>query len=71
MSALETAIKELKTLPPMQQDEAAQFIHSLKATSKARKQAIIEKTYGCLTPEEATEWETAIQDCSQPNHEGW
>lgn len=71
MSALKTAIEELKTLPLPQQDEAVKFIHSLKATSKARKQAIIEKTFGCLTAEEATEWETAIQDCSHTNHEGW
>ena len=28
MSVLEVAIKELKTLPPSKQDEAAKFIHS-------------------------------------------
>ncbi len=71
MSALEIAIEELKTLPPLQQDEAARFIHSLKASARARKDVILEKTFGCLNEEEADEWENAVKECRKIDHEGW
>lgn len=71
MSALELAIEELKALPPLHQDEAVQFIHSLKQSAMAHKQAVLEKTYGCLTPEEAAEWEAAIEEGNQIDYGTW
>lgn len=62
MSELELAIEELKTLPNPEQEEAARFIHSLKEAARAKREAIIEKTFGCLSLEEAESWEKAINE---------
>jgi hypothetical protein len=71
MSVLEVAIKELKTLPPSKQDEAAKFIHSLHTSAVLQKEAILEKTFGCLSQAEADEWESAVKECSKIDHEDW
>lgn len=71
MKALDTAITELKNLAPAQQDTAAKFIHSLKRKSKAHRQTIIDRTFGCLSEIDAAEWESAIADCPQIEHGSW
>ncbi|MFW5882844.1 MAG: hypothetical protein ACOCVG_00585, partial [Verrucomicrobiota bacterium] len=61
----------LKSLSPAQQDEAAKFIHHLKESEVARREEVIEKTFGCLTDKEADEWAAAIEECSRVDHENW
>ena len=71
MSVLEIAIKELKTLSPSKQDVAAKFIHSLHASTALQKEAILEKTFGCLSQAEANEWESAVNECSKIDYVSW
>lgn len=74
MSELELVIEELKTLPNPEQEEAARFIRSLKEAARAKKDAVIEKTFGCLSPEEADSWEQAINERSpieNPDDVSW
>ena len=71
MSVLEVTIEELKMLPPSQQDEAAKFIHALRASVAAQREAVLKKTFGCLSQAEADEWEAAVEECRKIDDEGW
>ena len=72
MSSLEAIVEELKTLPPSQFARAADFIHRLKTVTQAERQAILERTFGSLTEEEATEMERVIeQGCEQIDERDW
>jgi hypothetical protein len=72
MSSLEAIVEELKTLPPSQLAQAVDFIHRLKAVSQAGRQAILERTFGSLTEEEAAEMERVIeQGCEQIDERDW
>ena len=71
MSVLEVTIEELKTLPPSQQNEAARFIHELHASVAVQKEAVLKKTFGCLSQAEADEWEAAVEECRKIDDEGW
>ena len=72
MSSLEAVVEELKTLPPAQLARAADFIHRLKTVSQAERQAILERTFGSLTEEEAAEMEHVIeQGCEQIVERDW
>ena len=62
MSPLETIVEELKALPPSQLAQAADFIHRLKTVTQAERQAILERTFGSLTEEEAAEMERVIEE---------
>jgi len=61
MSTLELIVKELKTLPPAKLGQVADYIHRLKEISLADRRPALEKTYGCLTEDEAGEMEKAIE----------
>jgi hypothetical protein len=72
MSPLEAIVEELKALPPSQLAQAADFIHRLKTVTQAERQAILERTFGSLTEEEATEMERVIeQGCEQIDERDW
>jgi hypothetical protein len=46
MSTLEHIVEELKTLPPAKLEEAAKFIHRLRAASGEEALAILRETAG-------------------------
>ena len=55
MSKFELIVEDLKTLPPERLDRAADYIHRLRTITDAERQAIIDRTSGSLTPQEADE----------------
>ena len=72
VSRLETIVEDLKSLPPDKLEAAADFIRRLKPISQEERQAALDRTFGCLSPEEADELESVIQKgCEQINEHGW
>jgi hypothetical protein len=62
MSALETIVEELKTLPPKKFAAAADYVHRLKETSATERRLALDRAYGCLTESEADALAAAIHD---------
>ena len=72
MSALETIVAELKTLPPKKLAVAADYIHQLKSTTDAERQHALDRAYGCLTEEEGNSMEHAIHaNCERIDASHW
>jgi hypothetical protein len=72
MSALESIVEDLKSLPPPKLQMAAEYIQRLKGPTQAERQAALARTFGCLSPEEADEMERVIEEgCEQINEHGW
>ena len=72
MSELEIIVEELKTLPPQKLQEAAGYIHRLFETGQANRKMAIERAYGSLSVEEATEMEAAIEaNCERIDARDW
>ena len=61
MQNLDQIIAELKSLPPDEQAQAAEFIHRLKARRQAQRHEVLARTAGCLSDPEAEEWARAIE----------
>ena len=57
MSPLENIVEDLKSLPPAKLEVAADFVQRLKRISQEERQAILARTAGALSPEEADELE--------------
>ncbi|MBI4026980.1 MAG: hypothetical protein HY360_18490 [Verrucomicrobia bacterium] len=62
MIALETIVEELKSLPGKKIQEAAAFIHHLKEAGTEQKRRAFEETFGCMTPQEADEFQRVIDE---------
>lgn len=72
MSTLELAVEDLKSLPPHVLEQVAGYIHSLKGVQGLDRKAILGKTSGALTDDEADEWEKAInEDCEKIDARDW
>ena len=71
MSLLETAVEELKTLPPHQLAVAVRFIHGLREVSPAERLAALERAGGALSTEEADAMERLLHDCRQIDASEW
>lgn len=72
VSPLENIVEDLKTLPPAKLEVAADFVHRLKRISDEERQAILTRTAGALSPEEADEMERAIEEgCERIDEDGW
>jgi len=72
MSTLELIVEELKTLPQDRLERAADYIHRLREVSLAERQAVLKKTAGSLTKEEADELEKIIeQGCEKIDERDW
>ena len=71
MTAIEVAIEELRKLPTAQQEEAVQFIHALGSSAKTQKDVILSKLAGCINEQEAEEWQNAVNECREVEHENW
>ncbi len=72
VSPLENIVEELKSLPPAKLEVAADFVHRLKRISEEDRQAILARTAGALSPEEADELERVIEEgCEKVDEHGW
>jgi hypothetical protein len=72
MSALESIVEELKTLPPKKLAVAADYIHQLKSSTDAERHRALDRAYGCLTEEEADSMEKAIEtSCERIDASQW
>ncbi|MBI1791579.1 MAG: hypothetical protein HYR60_28960 [Acidobacteria bacterium] len=72
MSPLESIVEDLKALPPARLEVAADFVHRLKRISEEERQAILIRTAGALSAEEAGELERVIEEgCEKVDEDGW
>ena len=72
MSPLENIVADLKALPPASLQVAADFVQRLKRISLEERQAILTRTAGALSPEEADELERVIEEgCEKIDEHGW
>jgi 2,3-bisphosphoglycerate-independent phosphoglycerate mutase len=71
MAKPDAVIEDWKALPPVNLDRAADYIHRLKLITDQERNAIIDRTAGSLTREEADEWERIIAEgCEQLDEHG-
>jgi hypothetical protein len=72
VSRIEAIVEDLKSLPPDRLEMAADYIKGLKPTSEEARRAALDRTFGCLSAEEADELERIIEEgCEQINEHGW
>jgi hypothetical protein len=72
MSTLDTAVAELKSLPPAKLEQAAAYIHNLKRIDPGQAKAALDRAFGCLTPAEADDLEQAIEaNCEKVDASQW
>ena len=62
MSAIDDIVADLKSLPPERLRIAADFVQHLKRISAEDREAILDRTAGALSEEEADELERVIQE---------
>ena len=63
VTSLENIVEDLKTLPQERLDEVAKFIQQLKpVASLEERQAALDRTFGCLSQEEADDLMRAIEE---------
>ena len=72
MSRLETILADLRSLPPGKLELAADYIERLKRISQEEKQAVLARTSGSLSPEDADQMEKAIEEgCERIDERHW
>ena len=72
VSPLENIVEDLKSLPQASLEVAADFVHRLKRISEEERQAILARTAGVLSLEEADELGRAIEEgCEKIDQHGW
>ena len=72
VSPLENIVEDLKSLPPARLEVAADFVQRLKRISQEERQAILTRTAGALSPEEADELDRVIEEgCEKIDEHGW
>jgi hypothetical protein len=72
VSRLENIVEELKSLSPARLEMAADFVHRLKRISEEERQAILTRTAGAFSSEEADELERVIEEgCEKIDEHGW
>lgn len=72
MSRLEAIVEDLKSLPPAKLEAAADYVHRLKRISEEERRAILSRTAGALSPEDADELERVIEEgCERIDESGW
>lgn len=72
VSPLESIVEDLKTLPPARLEVAADFVRRLSRISEEERQAILARTFGSLSAEDADAMEKAIEEgCEQIHEHGW
>jgi hypothetical protein len=62
MSQIELVIEELKQLPQAGLQQVAAFVHELRETQLAGNRRALADTAGCMSPEEADEFQRLIDE---------
>lgn len=62
VTRLEAIVEDLKSLPPDRLEMAASYIRGLKPISEEVRQAVLARTFGSLSPEDAETMEKAIEE---------
>ena len=72
VSLLEAIFEDLKSLPPDRLEMAANYIRQLKPVSEEEREAVLARTFGSLSQEDADAMLKAIEEsCEQIDEEGW
>jgi len=72
VSRLEAIVEDLKSLPPAKLEAAADYVHRLMRISEEERPAILSRTAGALSPEDADELERVIEEgCEKIDESGW
>lgn len=72
MTALESIIEELKTLPNGKLEEAASYIHILKSRSADEHKVTLKRLRGSLSDQDASELTQIIEEgCEKVDENGW
>jgi hypothetical protein len=72
VSPLDNIFEDLKALPPASLEVAADFVHRPKRIGEEERQAILTRTAGALSAEEADELERVIEEgCEKIDEHGW
>ena len=72
VSRFETIVEDLKSLPPDKLEVAADFIRRLKPKSQEEREAILARTFGSLSQEDAGAMLKAIEEgCEKVDEQGW
>lgn len=72
VSRLQAIVEDLKSLPPEKLEAAAEFIRRLKPISQEEREAILARTFGSLSQEDADAMQKAIEEgCERVDAEGW
>jgi len=72
VSRLEAIVEDLRSLPPGKLELAADYIERLKRISQEERQAVLARTFGSLSREDAEEMEKAIEEgCERIDERDW
>ena len=72
MSRLESIVADLRSLPPGKLELAADYIERLKRISDEERQAVLARTFGSLSREDADAMEKAIEEgCERIDERDW
>lgn len=72
VSRFESIVDDLRSLPPERLEMAADYIKGLKPVSDQARREALDRTFGCLSPEEADELDRIIEEgCEEINEHGW
>jgi len=72
VSTLEITLEDLNALPVPKLEEAADYIHRLRESSRAERLAILRETSGIFIPDDADAIEKAIKDdCEKIDARDW
>lgn len=72
MVKLQDIVEELKALPPEGLQRVAEYIHGLNAASQQERKALLRRTAGSLSSEEADEFARIIEEgCEQIDERDW
>lgn len=71
MAALETIMADLESLPANALQSVADFVHQMRQRATAERQAAFDASFGCMTKDEADEFDRLINEsCEGHNPPG-
>jgi hypothetical protein len=72
MVKLQDIFEELRTLPPERLEKVADYVHRLHSASREERKALLRRSAGSLSHEEADELTRIIEEgCEQIDERDW
>jgi hypothetical protein len=72
MSTLDCLVEDLKRLPLPKLVQVVDFVHRISAVKPDTHRAALDRTFGCMTPEEADEFQKIIDEgCESTDDRDW